>query len=283
MNLEELVSEIQSSARYRAIAPQLVRRIATQEMNKRRSFKETVKEARARLHQVGSAYQEGGLDMARWARELPALPHDPSEPILKAWCSSAMRQHASTRERLPIMDEFFRTTLAGIAPLRSVLDLACGLNPLSLGWLPMAVGAPYYGCEIYPELVDFLNLYLAHIGRPGRVEVLDLLDWVSGTEEGGQPGGSALTPAGKVRLALLLKTLPCLEQVEKGVSLPLLDGIQAEYLLVSFPVRSLGGRAKGMPRTYEENFRELISSRSWTVERFEFSSELAFLVHKGED
>ncbi|HZU86338.1 MAG TPA: hypothetical protein VFF78_02570 [Anaerolineaceae bacterium] len=274
MNLDELVSEIQASAKYRAIAPQLARRIAAQEMAKGRSFKDTVKEARARLHQVGSAYQEGGLDLARWRRELPNLPRDPADPALRAWALAAMRQHASTRERLPILEEFYRTTLAGIAPLHSVLDLACGLNPLALGWLPLEAGAPYYACEIYPELVDFLALFLAHVERPGGVEVVDLLEVAS-------TGLTHERPYDAVHLALLLKTLPCLEQVEKGISLPLLDAIPAEYVLVSFPARSLGGRAKGMPRNYEAIFRELISARPWTVERFEFSTELAFLVHKG--
>lgn len=269
MNLEELVEEIQSGAKYRAIDGQLVRRIAAQEMGKGRSFKDTVKEARSRLHQVGSAYQEGGLGLERLKGELADLPRDPADPALRTFCRMVMQRHASTRERLPILEEFFGAILSTIAPLRSVLDLACGLNPLALSWMPLKSDARYDACEIYPDLVDFLNLFLEHVGRLGKAEVTDLLSLPS-------------RPT-KVHLALLLKTLPCLEQVEKGISLPLLDAVNAEYLLVSFPARSLGGRAKGMPRNYEAAFRELIAKRQWAVQRFEFSTELAFLVHKGEE
>jgi 16S rRNA (guanine(1405)-N(7))-methyltransferase len=77
-----------------------------------------------------------------------------------------------------------------------------------------------------------------------------------------------------------LKTLPCLEQIDKGIGVELLDRIPAEHLLISYPVRSLGGRAKGMGKTYETQFNEIAALKGWKFERFEFASELAFLVTK---
>jgi 16S rRNA (guanine(1405)-N(7))-methyltransferase len=87
-------------------------------------------------------------------------------------------------------------------------------------------------------------------------------------------------PTQPVQLALLLKTIPCLEQMDKSAGRTLLDGIQAEHLLVSFPARSLGGRSKGMVQNYEAHFHQLIAGRPWRVQRFEFTSELVFLVSK---
>ena len=82
------------------------------------------------------------------------------------------------------------------------------------------------------------------------------------------------------QVAFLLKTLPCLEQLDKGISPKLLDAVPADYLLISYPIRSLGGRAKGMGKTYETQFEKLMANRNWQVERFEFKTELAFLVKK---
>jgi 16S rRNA (guanine(1405)-N(7))-methyltransferase len=85
-------------------------------------------------------------------------------------------------------------------------------------------------------------------------------------------------PTETAGLALVLKTLPCLEQIDKAAPLRLLNSLRARHLLVSFPARSLGGRRKGMVENYESRFRQLIDGREWTVQRFEFPTELAFLV-----
>ena len=73
-----------------------------------------------------------------------------------------------------ILDRFYATTLADLAPIRSVLDLACGLNPLSIPWMPLAAGAEYYACDIYGDMVDFLNRYLALARIAGLAQIADL-------------------------------------------------------------------------------------------------------------
>ena len=77
------------------------------------------------------------------------------------------------------------------------------------------------------------------------------------------------------------KTIPCLEQVDKTIGRRLLEQIQAEVLLVSFPVHSLGGRSKGMLQFYENHFRQLAADLPWRITRFEFASELVFRLERG--
>lgn len=263
--LEKLVAEVQSSPKYRAIHPGLVRRIAAQELAKGRKPKEAIKAVRNKLHQVGGAYQEIPIDYTKLITEMETLPAQLDSPELQTFCRRAMQQHASTRERLTILEQLFSQALAPLAPVQSLLDLACGLNPLALPWMPLAADAPYFACDIYSDQVDFLNRFLAHVGRPGHAELRDL---------------TAELPAQPVQVALLLKTIPCLEQVDKSIGPRLLDGIPAEHLLVSFPVTSLGGRGKGMLENYEAHFMQLATGRNWRIRRFEFASELAFLVSR---
>lgn len=262
--LKQLVAAVQANPKYRGIALSLVMRIGAAELSKGRGLKEAVKATRNKLHQVGGAYQESGIDYERWSAALAALPkEDPA--ALQDFCRRMMAQHASTRERLPALERIFRETLGSLAPVASVLDLACGLNPLAIPWMPLAEGAPYYACDIYAGMVSFLNTFLARLNRPGLVEICDL---------------SQALPDRPVQLALLLKTLPCLEQIDKDIARPLLSGIRAEHLMVSFPAHSLGGHAKGMPVTYEAHFRELVAGCPWQVHRFEFPGELVFLIDK---
>ena len=87
-------------------------------------------------------------------------------------------------------------------------------------------------------------------------------------------------PTQKADLAFVLKAIPCLEQVDKSAGIRLLDTINADHLLISFPAHTLGGRHKGMAVNYEARFWELVANRDWSTKKFEFANELAFLVTK---
>ena len=117
--LEEIIASVQQNPRYRSIAPELVQRIAAAELAKGRNFKETVKAVRNKLHQVGGAYQEKPIDYPRLLAELTALPRDPAHPDLRQFCRRAATLHASTRERLPILEAFYAQTLASLGPIHS--------------------------------------------------------------------------------------------------------------------------------------------------------------------
>ncbi len=87
-------------------------------------------------------------------------------------------------------------------------------------------------------------------------------------------------PREKVHVAFLLKTIPCLEQVDKTIGTKLLESIPSDNILVSFPSRSLGGKSKGMAANYEAHFFQLISGKNWRVTKSEFPNEIAFLIQK---
>ena len=265
IDLQELVKSVCSGVRYQAINVELVRRVGAQELAKGRSLKEAVKATRNKLHQVGGAFQETDIPYPRLMAELKTLPGSLDDLALQAFCRRVMQLHASTRERLPILERFFREALADIAPIHSILDLACGLNPLARAWMPLAPASPYFACDIYADMVDFVEQFLIHTRQAGAAEVCDLVQGM---------------PDHPVQLALALKTMPCLEQLDKEIGLRLLESVPTEYILVSFPAHSLGGRGKGMVKNYEAHFNELVSAHSWSVKRFEFPGELAFLVSK---
>jgi 16S rRNA (guanine(1405)-N(7))-methyltransferase len=261
--LDELVRSIAASPKYHAVSEELIRRIGRRELAARRGFKEAVKAARNRLHQVAGAYLDAKPQYAAWATQLAAARGD--ERALRAACLQIMERHASTRERLGILDTFYTTTLAGLPPIRSVLDVACGLGPLAIPWMPLAEGAAYYACDIYADMAAFLNAFFRVAGVRGQAQVCDL---VSGP------------PQQRADVALVLKALPPLDHLDKRAGLNLLRGLQVDYLLVSFPARSLGGRDKGMVEHYARGFLAMAHAEGWPVERFEFATELAFRVRK---
>jgi 16S rRNA (guanine(1405)-N(7))-methyltransferase len=263
--LEELVGAVVESPKYRAISQELIRRIGRRELAARRSLKEAVKATRNKLHQVAGAYLDGKPEYPAWAEQLAAAAQAGDGELRRA-SLRIMQHHASTRERAGILETFYAQALAGLPPIRSLLDVACGLNPLARPWMPLAADATYYACDIYADMIAFLNDYFRLAGVRGQAQVCDLA------------GGPPQQP---VDLALVLKALPPLEQLDKRAGLNLLRALNAEYLLVSFPARSLGGRDKGMVEHYASRFLALAEAEGWPVERFEFATELAFRVRKG--
>jgi len=263
--LDELVGLVKASAKYAPIETELVREIGRKELAKRRSLKEAVKETRNKLHQIGSSYQEQTIPYADWQTGLKNLPPDLQDEEVRQFLVKAMRMHASTAERLSILEVFFQETMAELAPVTSILDLACGLTPLSLPWMPVAPEVEYTACDIYEDMASFLGEYFKHFGVKGQAFTCDL------TRE---------APKQPVQVALLLKTVPCLDQVDKSAAGRLLRDLKAENILVSFPARSLGGQGKGMRQNYEARFQELIEGEKWKITRFDFVTELAFLIRK---
>jgi len=261
--VDQIVSAVHTSPKYRTVSALLVRDIATEEYRRRPHLKEAIKATKNKLHQVAGAYRERGEHYALWLEQLQAAGDDPQR--LRRRCIEIMRHHASTNERIQLLDQFFATTLAGIPSPRSVVDVACGFNPLAIPWMGLQPGTAYYAYDIYDDMMDFLGNCMELLAVSGHAETCDVI---------------RSCPEHKVDLALVLKAIPCLEQVDKSAGRRILETLNADYLLVSFPARSLGGKNKGMLANYEARFNELVEGKGWQIQRFEFPTELAFLVKK---
>jgi 16S rRNA (guanine(1405)-N(7))-methyltransferase len=260
--LVRLVEEVTRSTKYAHTAPELVARIGASELAKGRKFKQAIKAVKNKLHQVGGAYQNKPPDYSNWLEDLRTFADDPE--AFRQACRRVMGFHASTSERLPILSQFYKNIFDSLPLVNSVLDVACGLNPLALPWMPLEAEVRYFACDMYTDMVEFLRGALALLPVVGQAAVCDVI---------GSP------PDQPVDLALVLKTIPCLEQIDKDAGARLLDGLQARFLVVSFPTRSLGGRKKGMEENFQNRFEELISGRDWQVlARRVFETELAFVV-----
>ncbi len=260
--LAELVEAVAASAKYHTVTRACLEGIGRQELAKRRNLREAIKAAKNKLHQVGGAYLDQAPPYAAWLTELRAAG---SAAALRQTCRTAMEAHASTRERLPSLDEFYAVIFAALPPIHSVLDLACGLNPLAIPWMPLAPGATYTAYDIYEDMMGFVGGFMAlpQAGVRGQAQACDVLQ---------------LGPTPRAEVALMLKAIPCLEQVDKAAGAKLLAAVQADHLVVSFPAHSLGHRDKGMVQHYEAHFRELLADRRGHIRRFQFPSELVFVV-----
>ncbi len=259
--LQSLVDTISATAKYNQVSPDLITAIGRYELTIRPSWKEAVKATKSKLHQVAGAYQGTKINYKQALTMLQEKSSSPTE--FREACRQIMRWHLSTRERLPILKEFYNVIFGDTPDIRSIIDIACGLNPLARSWMPFSEQVEYMAYDIYADSISFIGDFMDIAGIKGRAEVRDVLHH---------------PPRQQVDLALILKTVPCLEQLSKDATYTLLDAVQASKLLISYPVTSIGGRRKGMITNYDTQFTSIAARYHWSFTRFEFSTELAFLV-----
>lgn len=263
--IDQLVEAVAASSKYKSIGDDFIRYIGMQELARRRNLKEAIKATKNKLHQVGGAYQDSTPHYSLWLNELRQASQSGNREHLLVACKRIMGHHSSTRERLPILEQFYNSILADLPSIHSVIDIACGLHPLAIPWMPLGRHAQYYAYDIYRDMMDFLNECMALLPVEGYGKTCNVIQYY---------------PTQKVDVAFMLKAITCLEQVDKSVGMRLLESINADHLVVSFPAHSLGGKKKGMVTNYEARFNELVAHKSWSIRRFEFSTELVFLISK---
>ncbi len=240
--MNELLDKLLSSKKYRDVCPDTIRRLITECEGRYKKAKDMEKAVREKLHGITSAF----MTDTEYKR---ALESDSIEEILSG--------HASTRERMPLaaMDALY-DRLFPEAPA-SVLDLACGLNPV-------------YLTERYPSArvtgVDISGQSVSIMQRRGiDARHGDLLC-------------EGAIPAERYEAALLFKILPLLERQKSGSAAEILQQINAERIIVSFPTRTLGGRNVGMEENYSAWMEAHMPENRALAGRFTTENELFYVL-----
>lgn len=247
--------------KYRNVCPDTIERISQWACDRHRSDKEAVKSARRKLHQLYGAYFKPGWK-SHLKHQLDAL-HAANDPdSRRTICMQMLKYHASTAERLPILDQVYQDILSLIPAPKTVLDLACGFNPFSLPWMGKIGAARYTAVDIDSQLLNFITDFSKAIDGNIETEYRDII---------------SSPPSFSVDLALLLKTIPSLYQTDKNAGLRLLKSLNAHYVVVSFPLQTIGGARKGMKENYRQTAEELFRSLGVEFKELIYPSEIFYV------
>ena len=263
--LDEVIAEICRNANYARMDEGIIRKVAIQEMAKRKNKKEVVKAARSKLHQIGTVYLDSPKPL-EFNFEPLSIDQKQDIGFQKEWATPYLQNHASTQERFDFVDEFYEQIFIELPDVKKITDLACGMNPLFRPWMPVSKEVIYSACDIFTDGIALINDFFTTFGYSGNAHICDLTTQV---------------PDCSGQVVFLLKTLPCLEQIEKGIGKRILSQINAEVLVVSFPSRSLGGRNVGMQQHYEAYLNDILDSR-WQVSTLDFINETVYVLKGGK-
>lgn len=227
--------DLRASRKYGSLDPAALSRTAEWALARARSRKEAAKLARRKLHQVHGAFL---------GAKLPEFDGD-HRAVLAA--------HASTRERLDFMTEFFA---AAFSPGDTVVDLGGGLNAFALPWMPRP--ASYTTIDVDSAFQRLVEQLAPHVDVPLTARTEDLVSGVTRYA---------------ADVALLLKVLPPLEHQQAGAAQRLLARIDAPRIVISVSAHSLGGRRRGMRERADAFVPD-------GAERIEFPSETMFVLSR---
>jgi 16S rRNA (guanine(1405)-N(7))-methyltransferase len=169
--------------------------------------------------------------------------------------------HRSTQERLDFYPNLYEKIFAVTGKPKSILDLGCGMNPLSLPYMELK-DVKYIASELTSEDVDFLKRYFKKVGVEGEAFEMDL------TKAEKMPS---------VDVCFMFKLLDTLETLKKDISRELVENVKCKWLVVSFPTKTIGGR-KQISKNRLGWFEKIIKGRRFEV--IEIENELFYIIKK---
>jgi 16S rRNA (guanine(1405)-N(7))-methyltransferase len=263
MSAKEIIQKISQSKKYKALYEKTIERVVRDCLT-RYPEKEAEKRAKNLLHQIWGAYFQNRPHFQKLLVNFKQEIENGKN--VKEAVRPLLQLQSSIRERAPILDDFYRKIFSITGVPDSIIDHACGLNPLTYFWLPK--GIKYFGFDIDKDQAEFLKsvFKILNIDRV-KIDLGDIL-----TDKFPQAD-----------IVFLLKLLPLLEHQQKGSSLEVLKKQRCKYLVVSFPTKTVSGKEKGMIDFYSKQFQDLIRNELWQTEKILFPTELIFIVKKPDN
>ncbi|HNT53265.1 MAG TPA: hypothetical protein PKG95_01050 [Anaerolineaceae bacterium] len=260
--LAALVAELRSLRKYRDLdlPEETVRDLLEQELPHYRNERDALKAVRQKLHNIVAPYL-GDPDYAAAALQLSTAQAAGPEQLHSA-CIDIMGTHASTRERVPVLTEFYTRLFAITGHPQVVLDLACGLHPLGLPWMHLPPAVSYHAYDLHRPRIGLINHFLGLQGLPQLAEQRDILV---------QP------PEIEADLAFFFKEAHRFEQRQRGCNRTFWLSLRVRWLVVSLPAADLTGHHSLVDK-HRQLVHDTIQGLPWEVTELQVGNELLFCV-----
>lgn len=254
MDKSRLIEKVKEKKEFRGIKEETINEILENYIRKKKISLENlrisdekiiVKEIRMNLRKMTGQYQIGSKNRKK------LLSAGKIEKLLKT--------HTSTRERLEIYSEL--KNIISELEVKSILDLACGLNPLVLADKKIK----YFASDIKQDELEVIEDFFKKNGIEGKTFYYDLR--------------KISDDLPKADLCLLFKVLDILN--DKKLAEKIILKVPCEKILVSFSTKKLSGKSMNFPkRTW---FEKILSRNNFDFKVYNFSNEIFYLISKSSE
>jgi hypothetical protein len=240
--------------------PKLKKELTDNFNTKSKTTKIVVKDIRSILRKVYGVFRDTVNPTKRVAL-LETFLKEQNEKNIQA----LLKTHSSTKERLAIYNTLYKKIFKLTNPT-IILDLGCGINPLSSFYFPKKIACHVY--DLSEHEIALVNDFFAQVNFvKGTAHVLDLFDL------------KKITKLPKADLALLFKVTDVLDR-NKGhkQTEEILQAIPAKYILLSFATKTLSGKKMAAP---QRKWVEWLCRRlGYEYSALEFENELFYVIEK---
>ncbi len=176
---------------------------------------------------------------------------------------AGLATHVSTRERREFYSRIYNEIFSITGKPKKILDLGCGLNPLSYKYLKCE--PEYYASELTKEDCKTIENFFKENKIKGKVFQFDLLK-------------DDYSKLPKADICFLFKVLESLEAVKKDISLEILKNIPADWIVVSFSKKSITG--KPIRKKGRSWLKRMLAELSYDYQTLDIGDEIFYVIEK---
>ncbi len=220
--------------------------IASKKLEKSSAVETCVKNVRALLRRVSGSFEIDNKDRENL--------------ISQNKIQEVLATHSSTKERLEYYDEIYNKIFAITRKPNTVLDLGCGLNPLSFPSKDII----YYACDINKENLKLVEKYFQNNNIKGKVFFCDLTK-----SDNSFP---------KTDVCFLFKVLDIIESKGHKMAERIITQLSCKYIVVSFATKTLSGRKMNKPRRIW--FEKMLGRLNLKWNSFEVENEMFYVAER---
>ncbi len=269
MDIKELISEIKKSKKYRNISEEVIGGNINSYIKKNPHYDEKliIKGVKTLLHNIHGSFQVSVKKSKKREEYLHELEKNPKDIEL---IKKILDTNRSTKERLPIYSELYGTIFDITGKPRNIMDLGCGLNPVSFPF--MAIYPEHYYCyDINESDTIFLNKFFKTAKAFGIAETLDLTN-IENVKK----------LPGNIDVCFMFKLLDTLEKSGHKYSEEIIHVLleKCKFVVVSFATRTLGGRKMTFAeRGWIQRMLARIGMKFQKID-FEEAGEIFYIISK---
>ena len=183
--------------------------------------------------------------------------------LFKISSYASLATHISTRERREFYSRIYKEIFSITGKPKKILDLGCGLNPLSYRYLDCK--PEYYASELTEADCVVIRNFFKQNKIKGKVFAFNLLK-------------DDYSKLPKADICFLFKVLESLESIRKNISKEILKEINAKWIIVSFSKRSITGkliRKKG--RSW---LKRMLAELNYDYQTLDIGDEIFYVIRK---